>query len=103
MSSVTNASRWTVKPALTRKACTALHDIVNCESASYRRPIRRTIIAGKIRSRPLLLQARQPSQNHDPASIGAQVLVYGQTGRSEAAVTWPTADSAAAFAVRTVF
>jgi len=28
----------------------------------------------------LLLQARQPSQNHDPASSGAQVLVYGQNG-----------------------
>src|SRR5205823_2355528 len=32
----------TVKPAITRKACTGLLDIVNCESASYRRPIRRT-------------------------------------------------------------
>src|SRR5438093_11366889 len=41
----------TVKPAITRKACTGLHDIVNCESASYRRPIRRTIIEGRGDSR----------------------------------------------------
>src|SRR5436309_11439985 len=69
----------TVKPAITRKACTGLLDIVNCESASYRRPIRRT---SKVKSAVDFCSCMRgsPSPNRDLASSGDMFSCAGANG-----------------------